>query len=244
LQSPAALKQARRATKNCGTRHRHRHRHRAPGRRAGSAASPRVPLAIAGDQSLARGKLSAVATLASYGLAILGFIMMATAVARTLASNLKYMYTRPLLINALRTNANHAEQLCKTSPDSYFGAIGAAIKTAALIGSRDPKILVTATAPAYDATGMTVSMKWKQLVGRVKLALMAAGGALMVGMSTGVPPILVMVLSASVGIGFLWLYFYKAEVDSCIIRARAEILPEVDRAFADGRYVFPPAPPK
>jgi hypothetical protein len=184
-----------------------------------------------------------VSTLASYGLAILGFVMMATAVARTLASNLKYMYTRPLLINALRTNANHAEKLCKSSPESYWAAVGAAIKTAGMIGSRDPKVLATATVPAYDAAGVQVSMKWKQLVGRVKLALMAAGGAVLIGLTKGVPPILVIVLAVGVGIGFLWLYFYKAEVDRCIVLARAEILPEVDRAFIDGRYIFPPAPP-
>jgi hypothetical protein len=72
---------------------------------------------------------------------------------------------------------------------------------------------------------------------------MAAGGAVALGMSNGAPPILVIVLAASVGIGFAWLYFYKAEIDRCIILARAEILPEVDRAFAEGRYVFPPLPP-
>jgi hypothetical protein len=184
-----------------------------------------------------------VATVASYGLAILGFAMMASAVVRTLGSGLKYMYTRPLLINALRTNANHAEMLCKTGPESYFAAVGAAIKTAGMVRSRDPKVIVTATVPAYDATGMAVSMRWKQLVGRVKLAAMAAGGAVVVGMSKGVPPILVLLLAAGVGIGFLWLFFYKVEVDRCIILARAEILPEVDRAFVDGRYVFPPLPP-
>jgi hypothetical protein len=185
-----------------------------------------------------------VATVASYGLAILGFVMMATAVSRTLASSLKYIYTRPLLINALRTNANQAEALCKSSPQSYFGAIGAAIKTAAMVQSRDPKVIVTATVPAYDATGMAISMGWKQLLGRVKLAAMAAGGGLAVGLSGGFPPILVIVLAAGVGIGFLWLFLYKAEVDRCIVLARAEILPEVDRAFVDGRYAFPPAPPR
>jgi hypothetical protein len=176
-------------------------------------------------------------------LAIIGFAMMVSAVLPTLGSSLKYMYTRPLLINALRTNANHAELLCKTRPESYYGAVGAAIKTAGMVRSRDPKILVTATVPAYDAAAMAVSMRWKQLVGRVKLAGMAAGGAVVVGMSKGVPPILVLLLALGVGIGFLWLYFYKVEVDRCIILARAEILPEVDRAFVDGRYVFPPLPP-
>jgi hypothetical protein len=39
------------------------------------------------------------------------------------------------------------------------------------------------------------------------------------------------------------MFFFKAEIDRCMVRARAEILPEVDRAFVDGRYVFPPMPP-
>jgi hypothetical protein len=169
--------------------------------------------------------------------------MMLSAVARTLTSNLKYIYTRPLLINALRTNGNHAEQLCKTAPESYFGAIGAAIKTAAMTQSRDLKVVNGATVPTYDGAAMAISMKWKQLLGRVKLAGMAAGGALVIGMSKGVPPIFVIVLAAGVGIGFLWLFFYNQEIDRCILRARAEILPEVDRAFVEGRYVFPPVPP-
>jgi hypothetical protein len=188
-------------------------------------------------------KLDIVATVGSYLLALVGFGMMLSAVAKTLTSNLKYIYTRPLLINALRANANHAERLCKTAPDSYFGAIAAAIKTAAMCQSRDYKVVVGATIPSYDAAAMGISMKWKQLVGRVKLAVMAAGGAVVIGMSQGVPPILVIVLAAGVGIGFLWLFFYKQEVDRSMVRARAEILPEVDRAFVDGRYAFPPQPP-
>jgi hypothetical protein len=181
-----------------------------------------------------------VATVGSYLLAIVGFGMMLSAVARTLTSSLKYIYTRPLLINALRTNANHAERLCKTAPESYFGAIAAAIKTAAMCQSRDFKVVNGATIPSYDAAAIGISMKWKQLLGRVKLGLMAAGGAVVLGLSKGVPPVLVIVLAAGVGIGFLWVYFYKVEVDRCMVRARAEILPEVDRAFVEGRYAFPP----
>jgi hypothetical protein len=168
--------------------------------------------------------------------------MMVSAVARTLSSNLKYIYTRPLIINALRTNANHAERLCKTAPESYFGAVGAALKTAGMTQSRDPKVVAGATVPSYDAAAMAISMKWKQLLGRVKLGAMAAGGAVVIGMSNGVPPVVVLVLAAGVGIGFLWLFFFKQEVDRTMILARAEILPEVDRAFVDGRYVFPPMP--
>ena len=166
-----------------------------------------------------------MATVGSYLLAIVGFSMMVSAVLRTLSSNLKYIYTRPLLINALRTNANHAEHLCKTAPESYFGAIGAAIKTAAMCQSRDLKVVNGATVPSYDAVAMAVSMRWKQLLGRVKLGAMAAGGAVALGLSKGVPPIPVIVLAVGVGIGFLWLYFFNAEIDRCMILARAEILP-------------------
>jgi hypothetical protein len=196
----------------------------------------------AGADRAARVTLYDVATLGSYALAVVGFVMMAVAVARTLSSNLKYIYTRPLLINALRTNANHAERLCKTAPESYFGAIGAALKTAGMVQSRDPKIIPTATLPAYDAAGTGIAMGWKTLLGKVKLGLMAAGGAIALGLTKGVPAIPVIILAAGVGIGFLWLFSFKAEVERTIVLARAEILPEVNRAVAEGRYVFPPPP--
>src|SRR5437868_2870511 len=83
------------------------------------------------------------------------------------------------------------------------------IHAAAMCQSRDYKVVNGATIPSYDAAAMGISMKWKQLVGRVKLAMMAAGGAVVIGMSQGVPPILVIVLAAGVGIGFLWLFLYK-----------------------------------
>jgi hypothetical protein len=184
-----------------------------------------------------------VEIVVSYGLAILGFGMMLSAVVKTLASNLKYIYTRPLLINSLRTNANHTQLLCKSAPETYFAAIGEAIKTGAMMRSNDPKVIPTATAPTYDAIGKAVVTRWGMLLGRVKLAAMAAGGAIAIGLTKGFPPIPVLVLAIGVGIGYLWLYLYKAEVERCIIRARAEILPEVDRAFVEGRYVFPPLPP-
>src|SRR5262249_30761258 len=101
-----------------------------------------------------RVTLTAVATVASYGLAILGFVMMASAVLRTLASNLKYVYTRPLIINALRTNANHAENLCKTAPDSYFGAIGAALKTGGLVRSAGLEVTLARAVPALCCPGL------------------------------------------------------------------------------------------
>jgi len=184
-----------------------------------------------------------VETVLSYGLAIVGFGMMASALVRTMGSNLKYIYTRPLLINSLRKNANHTELLCKSGKETYFAAIGEAIKTAGMMQSRDPKVVTGATAPAYDAAGKAVVTKWGTVLGRVKLAAMAAGGGVVVSLSKGFPPIAVLILAIAVGIGYLWMFLFKNEIERCIIRARAEILPEVDRAFVEGRYVFPPPPP-
>jgi hypothetical protein len=211
--------------------------------RAPKPAGSRREKPIRGRAGFTPRKLVVVETVLSYGLAILGFGMMAVAVLPTFASNLKYIYTRPLLINSLRTNANHTELLCKSGKETYFAAIGDAIKTGAMMRSRDPKVIPTATAPAYDAAGKAIVTKWGMLLGRVKLAAMAAGGAVVISLSKGFPPIIVLILAISVGIGFAWLYFYKAEIERCIVRARAEILPEVDRAFVEGRYVFPPPPP-
>ena len=41
------------------------------------------------------------------------------------------------------------------------------------------------------------------------------------------------------GLAFVWAR--RAEVERSLILARAEVLPEVDRAFVDGRYI-PRAP--
>jgi len=57
----------------------------------------------------------------------------ASGLARTFGASLKYIYTRPLIINALRTNGNQAEMLCKSEPHTYFGAVGAAIKVCSTI---------------------------------------------------------------------------------------------------------------
>ena len=166
--------------------------------------------------------------------------MMAMAVARTFGASLKYIYTRPLIINALRTNGNQAEMLCKSEPNTYFGAVGAAIKAGAMVGSRDLGVITGVTAPTYDAQGQAILMNWSTSLGKVKLAFMAAAGGVLIGASKGFPPVIVIILAVLVGIGFLRLYFYKVEIERCLVRARAEILPEVDRSFADGRYVFPP----
>jgi hypothetical protein len=183
-----------------------------------------------------------VKTIASYGLAIVGTVMMLGVFARAIASNMKYVYGRTMLINLLRTAPNRAELVARQTKNTFYEPIGAAMAAAAMMQSRDAALIQKVTKPAYDANGMAVSMQWKGMLTKAKLALMAVGGGLAIGLSGGVPPILVMVASAVTGFAFLYLLVRKADIDRSIVLARAEILPEAERAIVDGRYVFPPPP--
>jgi hypothetical protein len=182
-----------------------------------------------------------VKAVLSYLLAIGGALAIAFLVFRTIGG-LQYRDARMTLINLLRSNPNQAEFLCRGSPGTFFEPIGAALATAALAQSRDPNVLSKTSRPAFDAAATGVSMAWKALLGKAKLGVMAAGGGLAIQISANKYPILLFVLAGGAGIGFLWLFFHKADVERQIVLARAEILPEVDRAFVEGRYQLPPAP--
>jgi hypothetical protein len=80
-----------------------------------------------------------------------------------------------------------------------------------------------------------VIQHWKSLIGKAKLAGLAAGGAIALK-----PGVLTIVLGVVAVGGLLWLLYYKMEIDRSIFRAKVEVLPEVDRAFVDGRYYIPP----
>jgi hypothetical protein len=182
-----------------------------------------------------------VKTLLAYGLAIAGLGMVLVPLSSAFKGNLKYLHARVMMINLLRSNPNHAETMCKTMPGTFMEAIGAAIKTAAMMGgTRDPKVIASATVPTYDATATGVSMKWKTMIGKAKLGLMAAGGGMAIALASGVWPAFVILIGLAAGGGFVYLLVRKSEIDSSILQARAEVLPEVDRAFIDGRYVLPP----
>ncbi len=174
---------------------------------------------------------SGMTTLLGYGLSIGGSLVVLALVIHTLSKNMKYESARNALIHLLRTNPNLAEAQCLTMPNTFFDAIGAAIRGGAMTGTQDPAIIATATTPSYDAVGGVVSQHWKGLVGKAKLAALAACGALFVK-----PAILIIVLAVLTLGGLAWLFWYKAEVDRTIMRARVEVMPDVDRAFVDGRY--------
>ena len=101
----------------------------------------------------------------------------------------------------------------------------------------DPAVIASATLPTYDAVAGAVSSKWKQLIGKGKLALGAAVVGAGLASAGGSPSIVLIILAVLAAAAFGWLFVHKTNVDSAMMRARAEVLPEVDRAFVAGRYV-------
>ena len=177
----------------------------------------------------------------SYLLVIGGLIAMGVFVVGTFGANLKYMHARMMLVNLLRTNPYQVERVAATMQGTFFEGITAALKTGAMMQSRDPSIIAQATRPAYDAATGAAAMKWKMTFGKAKLAAGAVVGAVMLPLMTGkTPPIPVIILAGIGCAGLGWIWLRKMEVDDSIIKARAEVLPEAERALIDGRYLAPP----
>jgi hypothetical protein len=179
---------------------------------------------------------STMKAVIGYSLSIAGVFVVVALVIHTLSKTLKYEQARNAIIHMLRTNPNQAELQCQTMPHSFYDAIGAALKAGAMTGgTRDPAVIASATLPTFDAIGAVVIQHWKGLVGKAKLATVAAVAG--IALQPGVLTILIGIVAAA-GLG--WLMIYKIEIDRSIFRAKVEVLPDVDRAFADGRYYIAP----
>lgn len=184
---------------------------------------------------------STLKTVGAYALGLVGVGILMVAVAKTVGG-LSYPSARLSLIHLLRTNPNQAQMVATNMKGTFGEAIGTAMKTAGMGGSPDPKVITSATGPTYDAIGGVVVAHWKGILGKGKLGVMAAAGGFVLGLTNGDFPIGPFLL-ALVAVGcFARVFLYKSEVEASIVRARAEVLPEAERAMSGGRYVFPPPP--
>ncbi len=186
---------------------------------------------------------STLKTLASYGLAVLGLGIVMVPVAKTFSSSYSYAQARLMITNLLRTNANQAELMAKKMEGTFCEAIAAALKTGGSVRSQDLPTVASATKPTYDGIAQAIAARWKADAGKAKLGLMAAGGGAAVGLAGGSWPAIPVILAALALFAFLRLLWFNHELDSSILRGRAEVLPEVDQAICSGRYVPPPLPP-
>jgi hypothetical protein len=178
--------------------------------------------------------------LASYILCGVGVALCMGPVFKAWGSNLRYPVAKLKLLNQLRTNPNQALGMCRMLPESFYAAVGAAIEAAWMTQSTDPEIIQQTTTPTFDAGGTGVSIKWKMHLMKAKLGVMAGVGGFLLALSAGSGPIIQAICAAATVAAIVWLFVVKQEVDASIIRARAEILPEVNRVFIEGRYTVAP----
>jgi hypothetical protein len=173
----------------------------------------------------------------SYALSVGGFGFMIYVVVAVTQINLTYPGARLAMLNALRTSVGHADYLCRSLPGTFFEAIGAAIKLGYMAGgSTDLNILQQTTRPGYDATITMITLKWKSLFGHAKKAVMLTIGGAALAISVHTMPAVHIIFAVLVLGAAIWVFIAKMETERSILRARAELLPELDRAFVEGRY--------
>lgn len=178
-----------------------------------------------------------VKALLTYVLTLAGFGFMVAALLGAYAINLSYPAARLRMMSALRMSVNQAEIMCRAAKHTFYEPIGAAIKTGALVPVPDMNMIQMTTKPGYDAAVTQVKMHWKKLFGRGKkgIALLVVGLGLAIGFK--VSPILHIILLSISVLGSIWFMAVKADNERSLVRARGELLPELDRAFFEGRYV-------
>jgi hypothetical protein len=177
--------------------------------------------------------------LLSYGLSVAGLVFVAIA-AVGIAGRLKYYQLKPAVLQILRTNPNQAEIMWRSGKGSCLEPLSAAMKTAAMMKSNDPAAIVAATKPSYDAGCAMVTMHWKAVAKKLKTAIGLAVGGLALAISVGALPVVHVLAVIACAIAAGWAWSFKADAERSLLLARAELLPEVERAFVDGRYVLPP----
>jgi hypothetical protein len=107
----------------------------------------------------------------------------------------------------------------------------------AMAQTTDLAIISATTKPGYDATCMSVTTHWKKLFGHGKkgVALVIAG--LVLAISVKANPAMHIIITVLTVIAGIWFVPTKIDNERSLVRAKAELLPELDRAFAEGRYV-------
>ena len=173
----------------------------------------------------------------SYLLSLAGLGMCTWTVLSAMLVNLSYPKARLEMINMLRTNLNKAQFLAKTAKFTFYEPIGEAIKVGAVAQTTDPNIIGMATKPGYDAGCMNVTQHWKALFSRGKKGIMLVAGGVALAIVAKTNPALHIIIAVLAAGAAVWFITVKLENERSLVRAKAEILPEVDRGFAEGRYV-------
>ena len=173
----------------------------------------------------------------SYALSLGGLGLVIAAALGAYMVNLSYPAARLRMMNMLRTSVNQAEIACRAAKNTFYEPIGAAIKIGAMAQTRDLSIIQQSTKPGYEAAVTSVMMHWKKLFGRGKMGALGVAGGLALAISEKANPTLHVIVLVLGAIGAVYFVVTRMENERSLVRAKAELLPELDRAFAEGRYV-------
>jgi len=208
-----------------------------------------------------------VKLLLTYGIALGGLLVVLLSLMKAMATNLSYPGAKLMLTNLLRTNPNKAEQVCKSLPGTFMEPLAACFTMMAQVQMRDPNVVQQTTRGTFDGVGKGVVQGFNGHMTKAKLGAGAVIAALVLSILMAVkadkkpddpnydptadveeveepgffsgPGPLVIIFLLGVG-GVVLIYTRKAELERSIVRARAELLPELEKSIIDGRYQFPP----
>lgn len=172
----------------------------------------------------------------SYVIALTGAGMVGYAVSLARALHCDYPAVRFRILQALRTQPWQAEMFTKTKPGSFFDGVHAAMKSAGATGLRDADQVAQVTRPAYDAATSAIPPRWKDIFGKLRMGGMGIASGLALAIGFGARPIVHILLLVAAIIAAIWVFATKLDCDRYVVLARLEILPDVDRAVAEGRY--------
>ncbi len=206
--------------------------------------------------------------LLSYGIALAGLAVVVIALLKAMGTNLSYPGAKLMLTNLLRTNPNKAEQVCKSLPGTFFEPLAATFNVVSQIAMRDANMVLQTTRPTFDGVAKGVVQGCAGHMTKAKLGLMAVIGGLVLsillatkpsepkpedpnydptadvveveepGFFSGPGPFVIIFLLAGTAAGMI--YARKSDLERSIVRARAELLPELEKSVIEGRYQFPP----
>ncbi|HEY4059293.1 MAG TPA: hypothetical protein VGM39_21900 [Kofleriaceae bacterium] len=182
-----------------------------------------------------------IKAVAAYATAAIGFLVVGLAVLKTFNNSMSYPQMRLTLVNFLRSNPYQVLNIGKSMEGTFAEPIAAALKTGGQMYSTDPKIVSAATLPTYDGIGQATVAKFGATMTKAKLGAAAGAAGLAIGLASGRP--VPVILGSLALLGFVRLFLYKNRIEGDIVRARAEVLPEVDAAIITQRYYVPPPAP-
>ena len=173
----------------------------------------------------------------SYLVTIAGLVVTAIAYVQIVGKQ-KYDALQPMVMHMLRTSSNRAEMMCHNNEGTVLEAVGRSITAGALTYSRDPVAVAAGTLPAYTAACTPLAQRWEKCLKLAKTGVLMAVGGAALAILVDASSMVQLALAVVAGIAALLVLLFKLDVERSLVLARAQLLPEVDRMFVEGRYAY------